>query len=523
MKRPRAPTSSSPGAARFDSRLSSVLRKAEELAEEQGSCEGIAVAWDPVGGRAVRIGSATQNPTNELWGALFAAESETFCSPRASAPVSSIEVKLDAQTKRTTHFVAPRIQRDDPYLLHGMPEWERRAQAALENLHDDTPHVFGSWIVYWMRTPLRVEDNVALLYAFRLARSASLPLVVFAFAESGRQESNRRKSGLASVENALSKLHVPLICFQGEFDSATFSAFGSLHIVVTDFDPGSSDSLRADNICPVLTFDSSFWCVRLPSALAEATQELCAERMHVFMQSLPILTPLSESVQRMLYCENDLQRVYLPPDLETRRANLVPSLEIGIEAAEKSVNDFLDFLASFKGNWKAERVKEIQDCVGAWCLLQYIESGSLCASQVLRQIRHVDSARRRVAFEVLVWGREQRILWAQNEGGGSQSSGVSQEPIIDFDDLVLNEDDLFFAAIHGMLIRRGVVHPLLLKHWLAALPQPRIHVARALLIRYSLAGWSFAVECAVRYELQLGPPTIGQKQQDAITAILAHQ
>src|SRR5690606_27373312 len=105
-----------------------------------------------------------------------------------------------------------------PYLLRGMPLWERRCLARVVGISDERPTLSGPWVVYWVQNTFRVLDNVALSYAMRLSRTTRLPLIVFAFASNGRENSMLRCGALASLENALSRLNIPLVCFQGSVD-----------------------------------------------------------------------------------------------------------------------------------------------------------------------------------------------------------------------------------------------------------------------------------------------------------------
>ncbi len=369
-----------------------LLAKAEALlAAGDGEAR---VAWDPVQGRAVRLVSAVPHLPlpKQLWAALYAAEAEAWETPRPTA-----------------HHVPSRVARADPYGLGGMPGWEKTGVAQLSGVREETR--FGRAVAYLAERVLRVEDNRALQYAHRLARTAVLPLVVLAFAgrDEGSPSGAARLQCLASFRLALAALGIPLLCFAGPFCEHTATAYlreCAAHVAVCDWAPGpqpATEALVRARICPVICFDSDFWCLRAPGATAEAMAELCADRMREgrALDPLPTLGELPRPVQEMLLREGSSEELFVPAAIVRPRAALPPPpWRFGAEAAQAELARCVERLASRSDNVGAE----VRDQAGPWALLQHVGSGAVSAAACLRAMLggQVSGPQQRRAFQVLV-------------------------------------------------------------------------------------------------------------------------
>ncbi len=469
--------------------------KAEELLA--AGERDVRVAWDPVQRRAVRVMSGAwgqEAAPKELWTALFAAEAEVWETPRPTA-----------------HSIPSRVPHNDPYCLVSMAPRERAALASVSGIAD-RPR-FGRMAVYVMSSVLRLEDNGTLQYAHRLARGARLPLVVLAFAQGDRgTASAARLQCLASVQSGLASLNVPLLCFAGSFCGQTVATYAReccAHVVATDWEPGRQQQqlqpLLAAHVCPVLCFDSSYWCLRNPAATVESVMELCADLMrdsHV-LDPLPPLVELPRVVQDMLLRHGSATELFVPPSIVRPLAPLPPQpWRHGIEAAKADLARCIGYL---KNTPKESVAQELRDGDGAWSMLRHIQSGSIAPSCCLRTMSsQLQAPQKRRAFQLLVWAREKSVLWWSQQVLSSQPSPPAPEEG-EIEALAQNGDALF-CAIQKKLESTGVLHPLLLAYWLDGLQVPRIDSARRLLQRFGAAGWSYEVECCVRWELSLGTP-----------------
>ncbi len=90
----------------------------------------------------------------------------------------------------------------------------------VQTLNDDGVADDGDYVLYWMQQAQRTELNHALEYAVRRANDAGLPLLVAFGLMDDYPEANRRHyhfmvQGLADVEQALEKRHIPFVVQRG--------------------------------------------------------------------------------------------------------------------------------------------------------------------------------------------------------------------------------------------------------------------------------------------------------------------
>jgi hypothetical protein len=380
------------GALRMTPIRDALLAKAEALlAAGDGEAR---VAWDPVQSRAVRLVSAApRHPLpKELWAALYAAEAGEWGTPQPTA-----------------HHVPSRVARADPYGLAGMPSWEKAAVALLSGVEEETR--FGRAVVYVAERVLRAEDNRALQYAHRLARSAVLPLIVLSFAgsDSGSACGAARLQCLASFSQTLAVVGIPLLCFSGPFCEHTATVFlreCGAHVAVCDWAPGpqpAADAFVRARICPVICFDSGWWCLRHPGAAPESMAELCADRMREgrALDALPMLSELPRPVQAMLLREGSDSGLFVPGSIVRPRASLPPPpWSFGAEAARADLSSCVKLLCARSDHVGAE----VRDDAGAWALLRHVDSGAISSAACLRAMLggQVPGPQQRRAFQVLV-------------------------------------------------------------------------------------------------------------------------
>ena len=473
-----------------------LLAKAEALlvAGDAEAC----VVWDPVQSRAVRLvsGPPRRPLPVQLWTALYAAEAEAWETPRLTA-----------------HSVPSRVARGDPYGLGGMPSWEKAGVAALCGVEEETR--FGRTIVYLCERTLRVEDNRALQYAHRLGRTAVMPVVVVAFSggEEDTPSGTARVHCLASFRQALAGIGIPLLCFAGPFCEqvvGTYLRECVAHVAVCDWAPGPqpvTEALVRARICPVICFDSTWWCLRAPNATAETIAELCADYMREgrALDPLPALGELSPVVQEMLLCEGSPRDLFVPAAIVRPRATLpLTPWRYGVEAARAELARCIAHLKSGRGDNVGV---ELRDGTGPWALLRHVEVGGVAPAACLRALlsAQVAGPQQRRAFQVLVWGRERSVLWWMQQ---RRQLPALPAPCVcpEWSAERPSSEDALCNAAQERLMRSGQLHPLLLGHWLAGLPPPRLDCAQRLLRRWASGGWSFETESAVRWELSLGEP-----------------
>lgn len=109
------------------------------------------------------------------------------------------------------------------------------------------------------------------------------------------------------------------------------------------------------------------------------------------------------------------------------------------------------------------------------------------------------SPQKRALFEVLVSKREKAIVWCRTHPPPAPT-------LVSLDGVQLPVAALW-VALQRRLRLSGVLHVLLLRLWLHALPEPRLDVARLLMERY--AGerrCSYATLCLMWYELCCDAP-----------------
>jgi hypothetical protein len=148
-------------------------------------------------------------------------------------------------------------------------------------------------------------------------------------------------------------------------------------------------------------------------------------------------------------------------------------------------------------------VGELRESVGAWKLVGHIETGAISVAECLRQLPvGLDAKQKRLVTQVLVWSREQRILWSFPIVRTSQPELLSPSGMREDEP----SSDEFCNAIHRNLMKSGVVHPLLLPYWLDGLPSPRVASSKRLLTQFGMTGWNYSVSANMFYELSLGEP-----------------
>jgi hypothetical protein len=185
------------------------------------------------------------------------------------------------------------------------------------------------------------------------------------------------------------------------------------------------------------------------------------------------------------------------------------------EVIDVALNELIKFYQK-NLDWKKERSEEIKQRQGAWTLLHLVNMQCLSASKVLRALCKVESSKRRIAFELLVWGREQRLLWLKNQEIEADLSDI------EFDENVpMPVENRLWSLIHHRLIQYGTIHPLLLKHWLCDLPNPRLLFAKHFFDRYGVNGWDYFTESSVRSELSQGEPELSEEQKNKFIDLLS--
>ena len=149
---------------------------------------------------------------------------------------------------------------------------------------------------------------------------------------------------------------------------------------------------------------------------------------------------------------------------------------------------------------------ELREQIGPWRLVAHIESGAISASECLRCIpESMENSQKRWILQMLVAGREQRLLWWQ-----FQLKQALHPPteLLSPSDLCMEAPgkDEFCHTIHRCLMKTGLIHPLLLGYWLDGLPSPRIASATRLLGHFGAFGCNFSVMANLLFELSLGEP-----------------
>jgi hypothetical protein len=474
---------------------------------------------DAICGRLLRA-------AEELVLAGFAADKIEVCWSEGSVQTRTGEPEWSSPRPHS-RVVPSRVKPANPLCLAGMPSSELLGLVAVADAQNV---VVGRVVLYVCSSVLRVADNRALLYAHRLARECNLALLVVAFAERGpaaammrgeeRADKTVRLECLANLHESLAALNVPLVVFSGSFCASVIDALAreiAVHAVVCDWAPGDDD-WRALSGRPVVCFDSSFWTLRRPNVAVDTVQEACTDVMGQMMAVLPALGALSPVVQEMLL-DSSRMRVFVPSSVlravvqlparpwkhgtaAARTRSAETSYSVLFMFCLYSVERCMSLLSSCAAS--ALIATELREQVGPWMLVAHVETGAISAAECLRALPYVlDNRQKRFVLQMLVAGREQRLLWLQHSQ--FQASSQDLKPAPD-----LNPEapcsDPFFLAIHQSFLKTGVIHPLLLGYWLHGLPSPRVASAKALLARFGIVGYNYGVAANVLFELSLGEP-----------------
>lgn len=550
-----------------------LLSLAERLAAKKPN---VKVAWDSVGNRAVELISEDMVPTRELWGALFAAESEAMTMLSSPGPVDIASSPVALISPRSVPRASPvpfRVDRSDLFLLSNMPEHEKLC--LVSSSAQPLSGVFGSrpsgrCVVYVCMSCMRINDNAALQYAHRVARSFNLPLLCVMFSSPPAPPSSfaptcaaldatneveedyssqcphriRWQQCMASAQSNLQQLlNIPTMTLRGPFSVHALMALLrdlSCHVASADWrpDPDMDTVMQrvselGQDVCPVMWFDSSFWSVRHHGIVAQDVRQRCEMLMtggNFLMRGMPHMQPLNPMVQCSLYAEGDAAfqpQLFVPPSFADKTCALPVVVEstFGIEAANKALDGLCGFLADKRSNdVKMEKILEVRDGNGCWSMLRFVELGCVSAAEVLRRLNShrppLEARRKRLAFEVLVWSREQTYVWWTQQRRMADCVAPERLDVDIVEEKLMQEASPLWRGIHARFMRDGVIHPLLLPHYLSALPDPRWAVARALFERYCVCGWMYGMECWVRFTLAQGEPLQTPQQMAAIASLL---
>ena len=217
----------------------------------------------------------------------------------------------------------------------------------------------GDYVLYWMQSSQRAEQNHALEYAVQRANELGQRLLVVFGLTDDYPEANLRHyafmlEGLADVEDALGKRGIKFVVRKGSPDAVALEAGKNASLIVTDrgyMRPQREwrEKVAKGAKCPLVQVESD---VVVPVELASGKQEHAARTLRPRIQShlddfLVELTPTKPEKQSSNMQEDgldlsDIQKVLDGMDLDTSVGALSHLYRGGNSEAKKIFRRFLE-------------------------------------------------------------------------------------------------------------------------------------------------------------------------------------